>query len=105
MSAKFSIQENDKPKKKGKAFLFEQSQEAGTAPENTSEGQKVSLPEGQTAGKKGPKYNNNPEFKKTTYYIRRDLERQLQLLSLSESKDLTELVNQAIEDFVHKSSR
>lgn len=101
MTTKFNILDKDKPKKKGKDYLFQKEQE----PENSaemSEGQKVTLPEGQQVNKKGPKYNNNPEFKKTTYYINRTLEMNLQILSLQQNKDLTELVNEAIGDLLHK---
>lgn len=104
--AKFSIDKKDIPKRGKSLLLSDEATKtdatAASSIKGRSEVQAVNLPEGQTVNKKGPKYNNNPEYKKTTYYIRRSLEMNLQMLSLQQDRDLTELVNEAIRDLVDK---
>lgn len=57
----------------------------------------------QAKGKRA-KYKDNPAYKMSTYYMKRDLETQLQLLSISSKRDLSDLVNEAVSELIKKHS-
>lgn len=105
---KIKIDAKDTPKASGYKSLLRNE------PENTFS-EAIIKPDIQTssnadiqtakqAKERRAKYKDNPAYKMSTYYIKRDIETQLQLLSISSNRDLSDLVNEAISELLKKHS-
>lgn len=69
--------------------------------ETVKQSDRPDLTKAEVIGRKGrPSKSADPEYKRTTIYIRKSLHRQLKAAAANQGKEMSEIVEQMIENYI-----